>query len=142
MTSIYWLVMSLAIREPNAISVTVPRGVEFANKIVECAPQATLTERALLMSIGHHESRWDFNAEGDGGRALGAFQLHGPWRVGVALEDLTPCKQIELALDAMRYLHHVCGGSLVNWLGAYASGKCGGAPSKARELCAPVELCQ
>lgn len=136
--SLYWSVMTLAALEPQSASITVPRGIELAQALIEHAPPSY---RAQLLLIAWHESRWNPHAIGDQGRAWGAFQLHGPWRVGVPIYELTLSKQVVLALDAIHYLRTLCGDHPMRWLGAFASGKCGGAPAKARELCAPLSLC-
>lgn len=142
MTSLYWFVMILAAREPAAASLVAPRGIAFATALLET--EATPDERAILLSIAHHESRWTLSAIGDAGRACGAFQLHAPWRVGVSCDEIAadPHRQIALALHAIRYLKSVCVGPPLRWLGAYAGGTCGAAPLRARELCQPVNLCQ
>jgi hypothetical protein len=136
--SILWLVLSLANREPTAARLVADRGLELASVIVES--DATWAEREELLSIAHHESRFDYTAIGDQGRAVGAWQIHTVWRVGVDETELRvdPVLQVRLTLKAIRHLRAACGGTRLHWMGAFACGTCGACPAKARELCSPI----
>lgn len=141
--SLYWLVLELSAHEPAAAPMVADRGIAFVGELLEHAPDASPEERALLVSIAHHESRWLYTAIGDKGKAWGAFELHPVWRVGVSRAAFFSSArvQIRLALSSLRSVVAACGGPALRFLGAYAGGTCGGAVHRARELCAPASLC-
>lgn len=96
----------------------------------------------LLLSIGYHESRWNpkaLNPDGD----AGIMQTRALWWGGHKKEEILGNAALgyRLGLHALQHLRETCGGKSVRWLGAFASGKCGGTPGMARALCGPVGLC-
>lgn len=96
----------------------------------------------LLLSIAYHESRWDSKALNPAGDA-GIMQTRSLWWSGHKREEIlgNPELGYRLGLHALQTVRKACGGKSQQWLGAFASGKCGGAPSVARALCGPVKLC-
>lgn len=109
---------------------------------VTCASCATDDERetydrkasACLASVWfYRESAYDPTAIGDGGTSFGLPQLkaqHAP--ITEVSLDLIRTDRKESARAGFRLLRHEikrCGG-VVSGLGAYASGKCGGAKEK------------
>jgi hypothetical protein len=47
-----------------------------------------------------------------------------------------------VGLQMLHAFKKACGGKALRWIGGYASGRCGGAPSVARARCAPLGLCE
>jgi hypothetical protein len=97
----------------------------------------------LLLSIAYHESRWNSKALNPDGDA-GIMQTRALWWGGYKKEQIlgNPALGYRLGLHALQHLRGVCGGKAHRWLGAFASGKCGGTPGMAGALCGPVGLCQ
>ena len=96
----------------------------------------------LLVSISHHESRWQpgaLNSEGD----AGIMQTRSIWWEGHSREEILADEDLgyRLGLKALQHVRAVCGGKALNWLGAFASGKCGGAPAVTYGLCGSVGVC-
>ena len=96
----------------------------------------------LLVSIAHHESRWNpkaLNPQGD----AGIMQTRSLWWEGHTRADVLADQELgfRLGLHALRSLKETCGGNALRWLGAFASGKCGAAPSVAQGLCGKVGVC-
>lgn len=103
---------------------------------------ARLKTALLLLSIGYHESRWNPHALNPDGDA-GIMQTRAVWWAGHTREQILGDAVLgyRLGLHALQHLRTVCGGNARRWLGAFASGKCGGAPGMAGALCGPVGLC-
>ena len=96
----------------------------------------------LLISIAHHESRWNpkaLNPQGDSG----IMQTRSIWWEGHTREEILADEELgfRLGLHALHTLKDKCGGDALRWLGAFASGKCGGAPKVAWGLCGKVGVC-
>lgn len=105
-------------------------------------PDAEDDTRKLLARIVYLESRGDPRAVNPAGDA-GLCQIRSLWWEGRTLaEILDPDLNVRLALRALRSLRARCGGTAERWLGAYASGTCGGARRVARVRCAPLKLCE
>lgn len=87
----------------------------------------------LLVSVAYHESKFDPHAVG------GLTQLRPIWWGGARCIDLrsSPEFAFRRTLAAIRSMQVSCGTDPMRWLGAYASGACGGAPVVARALCGP-----
>lgn len=105
-------------------------------------PTAVDDTTMLLIRIAYLESRGDpaaENARGD----VGIAQLQPQWFAGHTRAAIKrdPVLGFRLAIRALRSMQATCGGPAQRWLGAYASGVCGGAPITARRRCAPVGLC-
>lgn len=96
----------------------------------------------LLLAIAHHESRWNPKALNPAGDA-GIMQTRSIWWEGHTREQILgdPVLAYRLGLHALRHVHDECGGTTLRWLGAFASGKCGGAPRVAIGLCGKVNVC-
>lgn len=97
---------------------------------------------ALLLRIAYLESRGDWtakNAQGD----VGIAQIRSEWFDGHSEAEIRrdPILGFRLALRALQTIRTACGGRAQRWLGAFASGKCDGAPLTARRRCAPLHLC-
>lgn len=105
------------------------------------ADDVSKTEK-LLTRIVFLESRGNpraLNPDGDAGLA----QLRQLWWDGHTRDEVfEPVLNVRLAIRALKSLKASCGGNAQRWLGAYASGKCGGAPMVARIRCAPLGLCE
>jgi len=96
----------------------------------------------LLIAIAHHESRWNpkaLNPQGDSG----IMQTRSIWWEGHTREEILGNTELgfRLGLHALQFLKDKCGGNALHWLGAFASGKCGGAQSVAYGLCGKVGVC-
>lgn len=140
MTSLFWLVMNLTVREPQAIELVAPRGLSAIHVVLGL--DATHNERSILLSIGHHESRWNqfaTNKDGDSGET----QIRNPWMWGSSRDAVLGSRQeaYRVALRILRHARVVCPGKFARVLTVYVSGGCGIAPLKARELCEPTGLC-
>lgn len=138
--SIFWLVLELANREPAAAPIVAARGVEAAQVLL--AIDATANERKILLSTGHHESRWQpraLNPDGDCGETQ--IRNAGMWGSSCAaiLEDRAEAYRVSLRI--LRYARAICPGTWAHVLTVYVSGSCGKAPMKAREICSPTGLC-
>jgi len=96
----------------------------------------------LLISIAHHESRWNPKALNPAGDS-GIMQTRSIWWEGHTREEILSDAELgyRLGLHALRSLKETCGGSALHWLGAFASGKCGGAQGTAWNLCSKVGVC-
>jgi hypothetical protein len=97
----------------------------------------------LLLAIAYKESRWDAKALNPAGDA-GVMQTRSLWWGGHTRDEILKDPELgyRLGLHALQHVRKACGGKAVHWLGAFASGKCGGAPSVARARCGPVGLCE
>lgn len=140
MTSLLWLVLNLSAREPNAVNMVTPRGLGAVSIVLDL--DATHDERSILLSIGHHESRWyqrALNPDGD----CGETQVRNAVMWGSSCESILASRfeAYRVALSIIRYSRDTCPGTWARTLTKYVSGKCGVAPKKARELCAPTGLC-
>jgi hypothetical protein len=135
------LVLALISRESAAISVTMPRA--FAAYEILLDLDATPAERLLLLSIGHHESRWRTDAVNPDGGDCGPTQVRHPeaWGSSCAAILADPAEGYRVALRILRHARAVCPGSWGRSLTVYVSGVCDRAPFKARELCGPTGLC-
>lgn len=129
--------------EPRAVLVSesVVRAVDLEGPLFSGDNKISDTER-LLTRIVFLESRGNplaLNPDGDTGLA----QLRQVWWDGHTRNEVfEPVLNLRLAIRALKSLKVTCGGNAQRWLGAYASGKCGGAPTVARIRCAPLGLCE
>lgn len=106
-------------------------------------PDGRYKTALLLLSIAYRESRWNpraLNPDGD----AGMMQTRALWWDGHTRDEILndPVLGYRVGLHALQHLRSVCGGPARNWLGAFASGKCGGAPAAVRARCGPVGLCE
>lgn len=99
--------------------------------------------KLLLLSIGHHESRWTTNAVDPGEHAFGPTQIENAFMWGSSPNELVtdPVAGYLVANDILDAAIAACPGSWERALTVYVSGKCGVALAIARELCRPVGLC-
>jgi hypothetical protein len=95
----------------------------------------------LLMRIAYLESRGNFKAINPNGGDAGILQLRNLTKVELSYILSSPEAGMVMGLRRLHQVKATCGGSAERWLGAYASGKCGGAPKVARIRCAPLGLC-
>lgn len=114
----------------------------------------------LAMSVAFHESAYDQNAHRtiDGSNDCGYMQTKPMWiskfmGPGYTCEHVkkNPEMAIYIGLKTLAFKKAECSEKLspearekmtaVYWLGAFASGKCGHAPKKSRELCGPAGVC-
>lgn len=140
MISLYWLALNLVAREPYAVQLVTPRSMSAVYVVLDL--DATADERAILLSIGHHESRFNqyaLNPDGD----CGETQIRNPelWGSNCASILADRHEAYRVALSVIRYSQATCHGTWARVLTSYVSGKCGRAPMKARELCEPTGLC-
>jgi len=142
MMSLPLLILTLVARESAATRETLPRGVAAYQLLLDI--DATPAERLLLLSVGHHESRWRTDAVNPDGGDCGPTQIRNPemWGSSCAAIVNDPAEGYRVALRILRYARSVCPGTWARSLTVYVSGVCGRAPSKARELCAPTGLCE
>ena len=94
----------------------------------------------LLERMTYLESRGDHKALSPDG-AVGIIQIQSPSK---ALHDFivsSPTAGMIVGLHMLHAFKKKCGGKAIRWIGGYASGRCGGAPSVARERCGPLGLC-
>lgn len=149
--SLYLLATMFADLEGNA-AVVESRGQDAADAIVALlADEEPLFDGdngaektgALLMSIGHHESR--FTTDAFNGHDHGPTQVRVPEMWGSTREKIKtdPIEGYRVALRILRYARERCGpdATAQDWLGAYTAGRCYSAPRKSREICGPVKLC-
>lgn len=138
MISLPLLLLTLVARESAAIPETLPRGVATYRLLLEL--DASPAERLLLLSIGHHESRWRTEAVNPNGGDCGPTQIRNPemWGSSCAALVTDPAEGYRVALRILRQARAVCPGSWARSLTVYVSGVCDRAPNKARELCAPI----
>lgn len=96
----------------------------------------------LIMQIIYFESRGRTDAktpEGDSGvMQVRSASSYGSSQKAV-LESATV--GIQVGIRILKESKKCCGGPAIRWLGAYASGKCGGVPQIMRLRCGPLELC-
>jgi hypothetical protein len=106
-------------------------------------PEGRERTALLLWSMAYHESRWDPWAYNPTGGDTGIVQVRALWFRGHARDEILGDARLgfELGLRALLDCRKACGGTTTSWLGAYASGKCGGARSKVLLRCAPLGLC-
>jgi hypothetical protein len=127
--------------EPESIPTTMPRGVATMALLLDV--DATPDERLHLLSIGWHESRWRTDAIDAVRGAVGPTQIEHPhlWGSSRAAVLSDPAEGYRVALRVLRASRAACPGTWARVLTVFVSGKCGVAPRKARELCAPIGLC-
>lgn len=130
--------------EPRAEPVAswIAAGVEAEGSLFAGDDGVEKTEK-LLTRIVFLESRGDPRAVNAAGGDSGLTQLRPIWWSGHTREQIfEPVLNVRLAIRALKSLKFSCGGNAQRWLGAYASGKCGGAPTVARIRCAPIGVCE
>lgn len=137
--SLLLLALQLSLTEPSVVEETFARGRVAVRLVLDL--DAQLDEQEILVSIGHHESRWS-NIHGKG-KACGPTQIESPETWGSTCKAISQNERegYAVALRVLRYARSVCPGTWARVLTAYVSGKCGVAPLKARELCLPTGLC-
>lgn len=139
--SFFWFVLVLGAHEARAVE-SHARGVATAQLLLDL--DVTPAERAILLSIGHHESRWTTTAVNKVGGDCGPTQIRNPeaWGSSCARIVSDDLEGYRVALRILRHARAVCPGSWGRVLTVYVSGACGTAPKKAREICRPVGLCE
>lgn len=94
----------------------------------------------LFVAWSYYESSWEPKARGDNGTSCGIMQMK-PWYVGKTCKELeNPHVAYEASLKFLERLTKQCG-TLRSALGAYASGKCDGAPTLVAKRCQISEGC-
>lgn len=119
MTLYVWIVLLCGILAPGRDVEAFARATALA--VGDSAPlfrddEGKQKTCALMVAVGFRESGFRSDAIGDGGRAIGPWQL---WSVDRST-DVNG--QARIALDRLRESMRVCGPS--NLLGLYASGRC------------------
>jgi hypothetical protein len=90
----------------------------------------------LLVTWGYFEAAWKADAVGDGGRSIGVMQVNSMWLGPHKVADVLASRRLgfRLGLAIMRQAIAKCG-SVKSGLGAFASGKCGGAQELVERRC-------
>jgi hypothetical protein len=95
------------------------------------------------MMVGESGGKHDVIGDKDSpyGPSYGLLQAKTMWHMGWTKDDVLrdPIIGLTVGLEAMRTMRKKCGPKATVWLGAYASGKCGGAPEKIRYRLSRVE---
>ncbi len=132
-----WVLSLLLLLQPDApwrasyeeTARAIATAAELAEPLFP-GPDGRARTAALLVAVAYHESRFDPNAVGDGGRSFGLFQHQ---RGGTS--NFAPAVAAPRALETMRGSMNVCRARPADErLAAYASGRCdrGLAASRAR----------
>lgn len=116
----------------QAIGLIVLAPAWFAAAPAQAAVAGPNDIERLLDAIARIESHYDSNAVGDGGRALGAYQIHRVyWEDGTALlgvdwphRDATDPKKARRVVKAY-LLHYGNGKSLIEMARIHNGGPCG-----------------
>lgn len=99
---------------------------------------------ALLIELSWREARWEHNVVGFDAPSLGSTQVLNPGRwLGVTDAEVLASRRLgfRAGLAVLRYHRDQCGGTLVRWLGAFASGRCGLAEDVGRARCEVAGIC-
>lgn len=117
---------------------TVPLSAEFQNFVFNKAEDIGI-DPAVIFGMMYHESRFDTDAVGDDGRAIGILQVrvdvHGERIERLGCSDMTdPYECVTVALDYLSYLLQKYGGDVAAALTAYNRGHYNGAVSRYAEL--------
>lgn len=98
---------------------------------------------SLLMRMAYLETRGDHTqTSADGLTCVGIVQVCGLSKSRQKEVLASPTEGMRVGLRWLHTLKKVCGGPALRWLGAYASGKCGGAAFVARQRCEVLGLCE
>ena len=129
----------IAARAP-IVAMAAQDAVAFVGPVFEDDEDGSKTEM-LLMRMAYLESRGDHTLVHPKDGAAGIVQVVGLY--GDARERVL-ASAYEGFVEGLKKLKNAkgqCGGPAIRWIGGYASGKCGGAPSVSRERCHVVGLC-
>lgn len=103
--------------------------------------EAKLETARLLGVFAEGESNGEARALGDGGASCGVTQLGFVARAGHSCESVRADRRLGLRLGLrwMIRMRNECG-SVARGLGAFASGRCGGAAALVRRRCAAASV--
>lgn len=125
-------------RAPN-VALAAVKAVEAVGPLFSGEHGVDYTEQ-LLMRMAYLESRGNhkaINKQGDSG----ILQVNNLTDAERALVLSSPVEGMIMGLKRLHAAKKACGGNALRWIGAYASGTCGGAPQVARERCRVLGLC-
>ncbi len=128
----------IAERAPN-VALAAVKAVEKIGPVFS-GPNGIAYTEELLMRMAYLESRGNhkaLNKQGDSG----ILQVNGLTDAERLLVLSSPLEGMMMGLKRLHAAKKACGGNALRWLGAYASGTCGGAPQVARERCRTLGLC-
>jgi hypothetical protein len=98
---------------------------------------------SLLMRMAYLETRGDHTQiSSDGLSCVGILQVCALSSARRAKVRASAIEGMKAGLEWLHVLKKTCGGPSLRWLGAYASGKCGGASFVARQRCEVLGLCE
>jgi hypothetical protein len=137
------LVLSLVSREPSAVEMMMPRGLDAIAAAVDvtdtdpplfAGPNGRHETARLLLAWSYRESRWSACAVGDSGRSVSLMQVNRLWLAEGEVVHCDARAGFRAGLRVMRQLAVVCG-SVRRGLHAYAGGLCKPTP-KTHEIVA------
>lgn len=105
--------------------------------VVAGLPEAERENWARILFVwSAHESAWMADAVGDGGKSIGVMQVNAMWLGQHTTAEVLKDRALgfRIGLGIMRKLVAQCG-SMAGGLGAFASGKCGGAQVLVKRRC-------
>ena len=139
----FWLSMcnpteKLAIARAFDISRAVTEAINIEGDILEEHKNNYL----LLLRMAYLESRGDYRistVDGD----YGIMQVRNPNLYGFTVIDVTSdmVTSFRAGIRVLKIAKENCGGTVQNYLGAYATGKCGGAPKLVKKRCEFIGIC-
>lgn len=130
----------IAARAPE-VAWAAMQAVEKVGPVFEDDEDGSKTEM-LLMRMAYLETRGDHTLVHPKDGAAGIVQVVGLSNLRLSEVLRSSTEGFIEGLKKLRAAKEMCGGPAIRWIGGYASGKCGGAPSVSRERCGPVSLCE